>query len=660
MKPPATSAPRLLLWALALVVAAASLLGWLAPREWRRLELVMPAYEGKVNAPEFPEGLEWLNTERPLRMSELRGKVVLLDFWTYCCINCLHVIPELKRLEARYPNELVVIGVHSAKFVNEREAANIRQAVLRYGIEHPVLNDAGLRLWGEYGVRAWPTLVLIDPAGKVAGYVSGEGHFDTLDRAIAGLVAAFEAKGQLDRRPLELRPEREGEAGGLLSFPGKVLADEASGRLFIADTAHHRLLAVRLEDGALLETIGSGEPGLRDGGFEEARFNQPRGMALAGERLYVADTENHAIRAVELAARRVETLAGTGEQARGRGGAGRGREAALNSPWDVTLHGGWLYIAMAGPHQLWRLEPASGRVEPHAGSGREARVDGPLMEAALAQPSGITTDGRRLYFADSEVSSIRAADLDPAGRVETIVGGDLFEFGDRDGQGLKVRLQHPIGLTHHAGLLYVADTYNHKIKVVDPARRTAATLLGTGRAGLADGESPLFYEPEGVSVAAGRLYIADTNNHAVRVADLESGRVSTLAIKTKAQPVRKAAPARKLPPQVVAPGGVVLRVALDFAPGHKLNSLAESSVAVSSSEEAVVSAPEQVSTREFPIALSLEAREGEAVLMIELAVNYCRAKGGLCLYQEAALRLPVRVVAGADSRALTVSLPLGF
>src|SRR6185503_12505219 len=303
-------------------------------------------------------------------------------------------------------------------------------------------------------------------------------------------------------------------------------------QLFIADSNHNRIVVAALEDSSVKEVIGSGEIGLIDGGFDQAAFNHPQGMALDGNTLYVADTENHAIRAVDLVKRTVMTIAGTGEQSRKLVTfGGQGKQVALNSPWDLALVNGMLYIPMAGPHQLWQMNPKTGGIAPFAGSGPEARVDGFLAEAALAQPSGITTDGKKLYFADSEVSSIRSADLDPNGKVETIVGEDLFEFGDKDGKGSHVRLQHPLGVVYHEGTLYVADTYNNKIKRVSPKDKTSETFAGTGEGGLRDGGRATFDEPSGVSVAFGKLYIADTNNHAIRVADLRTKKVETLEIK---------------------------------------------------------------------------------------------------------------------------------
>ena len=496
-------------------------------------------FKGTAPAPEFPPDLEWLNTGRPLTLRELRGKVVLLDFWTYCCINCMHVIPDLKKLEAKYSGELVVIGVHSGKFTTEKESDGIAAAVRRYEIEHPVVNDRDFAIWKAYQIKGWPSFALIDPQGRLVGNHSGEGVYNLFNLYMGQMIDAFERKGKLDRRPLELDVEEGREAATAesngaspLLFPGKLATAEDGLRLFVSDSNHHRILAVDVPGGAVREIVGSGKAGLRDGDFAAAEFNRPQGVAAAGDSLWVADTENHAIRRVDFSNRRVTTVAGTGVQARRFNVAGKGEETALNSPWDLLQENGVLYIAMAGSHQLWRLDVESLTAEPYAGSGKEDRVDGPLDEASLAQPSGITTDGSCLYFADSEASAVRSADLDPAGRVVTLVGEGLFEFGDQDGTGWGVRLQHPLGILFHEGLLYVADTYNNKIKTLDPQSRRATTLVGTGKPGRRDGaaaEAEL-NEPGGLAVAGRTLYIADANNHCIRMLDLDALTVTTLPI----------------------------------------------------------------------------------------------------------------------------------
>jgi thiol-disulfide isomerase/thioredoxin/sugar lactone lactonase YvrE len=632
----------------------------------------MPEYEGKVNAPDFPAGIEWLNTDRPLSLRELRGKVVLLDFWTYCCINCMHVIPDLKKLEQKYANELVVIGVHSAKFAGERETGNIRQAILRYEIEHPVVNDKDMTVWQQFAVRAWPTLILIDPAGKVVGHASGEGIYEPFDKFIGKIVETFSAKGQLDRRPLKLKLERHRAPASMLAFPGKVLADEKSKQLFISDSNHNRVVVVSLEDASVKEIIGNGEIGIGDGGFEQASFNHPQGMAFDGRVLYVADTENHAIRAVDFEKRAVATIAGTGEQARHNTTfGGQGRQTQLNSPWDIVLNDGLLYIAMAGPHQLWRMNPKTGGIAPYAGSGRENIIDGPLAEAALAQPSGITTDGRVLYFADSEVSAIRTAALDAGGNVETIVGQGLFDFGDRDGRGSQVRLQHPLGVVYSDGALYVADTYNNKIKRISPESKSAETFAGTGKGGLRDGESATFDEPGGLSVAYGKLYVADTNNNVIRVVDLKSKRVETLQIKglEKLRPQARskefAGDRVELPAQSIEPGDGTITLQLELPGGYKLNAQAPSALTVASPQTQVISfgngAEQTFRNPQFPINLPIKIGEGEATVRADFLVYYCEtAKESLCYFKEARVSVPVKAKKGAGNHKLTATYKLAL
>lgn len=495
-----------------------------------------------VRAPEL-RGTAWLNTERQLSLADLRGKLVLLDFWTYSCINCLHVLEDLKYLEHKYADRpFVVVGVHSPKFTNEDDAGSVRQAIARHGITHPVLLDSGRRTWDAYAVRGWPTLVLVDPRGYVLGRVSGEGNRERLDAAIGQALDALAGGGILDDRPLPIRLEAETGAMSSTSpplYPGKVLADAARSALYIADAGHHRLVASGL-DGSEYVTIGSGEPGADDGDFDIATFRTPQGMALDAARgwLYVADTGNHLVRRVDLATRTVTTLVGTGEQGFIRRGERPARDMPLNSPWDLCLLDGKVYIAMAGLHQLWVYDPNRGMVGVFAGSGAEGRADGPPEVAAFAQPSGLTTDGAALYVADSEISCVRVVETGPAGApvVRTLAGGDLFQFGDRDGTGDFARMQHPLGVTWApvgepgGGFLYVADTFNHKIRRLDRESRELVTVTGNGVAGDADGDAALarFREPGGLSYAAGRLYVADTNNHAIRLVTLPDCVTSTL------------------------------------------------------------------------------------------------------------------------------------
>jgi DNA-binding beta-propeller fold protein YncE len=484
-------------------------------------------------APELVGGVAWLNTAGPLKLSDLRGKIVLLDFWTYCCINCIHTLPDLAKLERKYEKELVVIGVHSAKFDNEKNTDAIRKAILRYQIAHPVVNDADMKIWNSYGVNSWPTLALIDPDGNVVRGYAGEGNYEDVDRDVAQLIAEFDKKGTLDRKPMRFDLARDREKGDTpLFFPGKVLADAASNRLFIADSTHHRVVVTDLA-GNKVAIAGAGTAGWKDGSFAQAQFDDPQGMALDGQTLYVADRKNHLIRALDLKAGTVTTVAGTGSQDRdNRSRGGPAMRVGLNSPWDLILVDRVLYVAMAGHHQIWKFDLGTGMITLHAGTGREDIRDGPLGRSALAQPSGLAYDGKRLYVADSEASAVRTVDLEPGGSVRTLVGlagQALFNFGDVDGVGDQVRLQHALGVVFHGGRVYVADTYNSKIKIIDPAKASCETWLGGGKGPgwLAD---PLFNEPAGLSVAGAKLYVADTNAHRIRVVDLKTKAVSTLPL----------------------------------------------------------------------------------------------------------------------------------
>ncbi|MBM3992743.1 MAG: redoxin domain-containing protein [Planctomycetes bacterium] len=524
----------------------------------------------KIPASDFVGGTAWLNTDKPIKLADLKGRIVLLDFWTLCCINCIHTLPDLAKLEARYPGVLVVIGVHSPKFDNEKKTASIFKAILRYEIKHPVVNDADHRIWKAYGVNSWPTLVLIDPDGNYYGTASGEGNLEVLDFHIRKIMKDFKGKLKEDPIPFKLAKEKFDNS---IYFPGKVLADADSNRLFIADSTNHRIVITNLE-GKKLAIAGSGKEGLKDGTFAQAQFSDPQGMCLDGDTLYVADRKNHAIRALNLKKETVTLVAGTGEQNR----FGRqpketdALKTGLNSPWDLLLHDKMIYVAMAGHHQIWQFDPAAKTVVAYAGNGSEQLIDGTLRGSAFAQPSGLATDGKRLFVADSEISAIRSVPLPGTKEnVSTIVGDGLFEFGDINGKGKDVRLQHALGVARHDGMLYVADTYNSKIKLIDPesdkiakiekqmsiieiklddlpadapaAKKLAAEYrmlqkerfsLGICSIFLGDGpgwlKEKMLDEPGGISIAAGKMYIADTNNHRIQVVDMKTKVMTTLRL----------------------------------------------------------------------------------------------------------------------------------
>jgi thiol-disulfide isomerase/thioredoxin len=501
----------------------------------------------RVRAPEL-SGRAWLNTGgEQVTLASLRGKVVLLDFWTFCCINCLHVLDELRPLEERYSDVLVTVGVHSPKFAHEADPDALAAAVERYAVRHPVLDDPQLSTWQQYAVRAWPTLVVIDPEGYVVAQLSGEGHAHALDRVVADLVAEHAAKGTLHRGdgPYVAPPPPE----TALRFPGKVIA-LPGGTFLVSDSGHHSLLELAADGETALRRIGSGERGLVDGSADAARFTEPQGLLLlpdevAGDSGYdvvVADTVNHALRGVRLEDGSVTTLAGAGRQWMQGSGT-----ADLSSPWDLAWWGDRVVVAMAGIHQLWSFDPVSRTVDVLAGTTNEGLLDGPAADAWFAQTSGLAAAGGRLWVADAETSALRHLE---GGVVTTVVGSGLFDFGHVDGPAAKALLQHPLGVTVLPdGSVAVCDTYNGAIRRYDPAADEVTTLL----TGLA--------EPSDAVVEGDHLVVVESAAH----------RLTRLRLPDEALVVDGVAQRTHRPVTELAPGAIELCVVFVPPPGQKLD-----------------------------------------------------------------------------------------
>lgn len=554
----------------------------------------------KVRASELV-GRGWLNTGgRDVSLADLRGKIVLLDFWTFCCINCLHVLDELRELEEQYRDVLVIVGVHSPKFVHEADPVALAAAVERYEVHHPVLDDPELVTWSAYTARAWPTLVVVDPEGYVVAQMAGEGHRANVARLVADLVEEHDAKGTLHRGSGPYVPPEP--TAGTLRFPAKAV-ELPGGSLLVADAGHHGLAELASDGETLLRRIGSGERGLADGGPDEARFSEPNGLALlpedvaaaVGYDVLVADTVNHALRGVRLADGHVTTVAGTGEQYlvgqptvpsplpgrpdlwRTDGVPRAGTSVPLSSPWDVAWspQTGTALVAMAGDHQLWAFDPLSGAVEPVAGTMNEGLVDGDPREAWFAQTSGVALGaGGRLWLADSEVSALRwidpgevpgapgagPADAWTAATVGTAVGAGLFDFGHRDGAADQALLQHPLGVAALPdGSVVVADTYNGAVRRWAPGGDGGAGEVSTLATGLA--------EPSGVVVQV------DPEAGGVTLVVVESAahRLTRLALPaTLAGEVLDAGAHRtQRPVTEIAPGELALDVVFTPAAGQK-------------------------------------------------------------------------------------------
>ncbi|WP_344223982.1 NHL domain-containing thioredoxin family protein [Kocuria atrinae] len=523
-------------------------------------------------------GRAWLNTgDRQLDLEALRGKIVVLDFWSFCCINCLHVLDELRPLEEKHSDVLVTVGVHSPKFEHEADPQALAAAVDRYEITHPVLDDPELKTWDAYTARAWPTLVVLDPEGYIVAHLSGEGHVQGLESLVEELVAEHDAKGTLHRGdgPYVPRPRPEGD----LRFPGKSVR-LPDGSFLVTDTGHHRL--VQLEDDltTVRRAIGFGTKGWADGPADVARFNEPQGVALLPESvradlgydLIVADTVNHRLRGVELSTGKVRTLAGNGVQrllddARARGvdpneipADAVPTDVALSSPWDVlwSTAADTLVIAMAGTHQLFSFDPRTGQVAVLAGTGDEGLRDGAATESWFAQPSGLAEDSAgTVWVADSESSALRRVRFDESGAVTSVdspIGEGLFDFGFRDGAADQARLQHCLGVAVLPdNSVAIADTYNGAIRRYDPSTHKVSTLTR----GLA--------EPSGV--------ILDSSDEqpVMVVVEANSHRLVRVPVPKDAQTVDEGAAQMQRKRSPIAPGDLDLVVRFSAPAGQKLD-----------------------------------------------------------------------------------------
>ena len=487
-----------------------------------------------TKAPDFPENFEWINTDDPLSLSNLRGNVIVLDFWTYCCINCMHTLPTLAQLEEKYRSQPVVfIGVHSGKFFTEQESNNVKNAVARYEIEHPVVVDKKMQIWSKFQVNAWPTIIVIDPMGTIVYRQSGEGQKDEISDTIDVLLQKHAQKGTLTKTLIQIKNSAPAQ-NRTLSFPGKISISK-TGKIAISDSNHNRILVTDIS-GKILHVVGNGKTGFTDGDFTSTTFFRPQGVIWKDDEIFVADTENHALRKINFVQKKVETIVGTGKQGPWISSGGKGKSVSITSPWDLAFKDDLIYIAMAGNHQIWTYNVKSELALPFAGSGHENIIDGDIHSAQLAQPSGLSIFQDKIYFADSEVSAIREIDL-LSNQVKTIVGHGLFEFGHQDGDINDALLQHPLGLCTVSDTIFVADTYNSAIRIIDLKSSQVATLIGKTEKnvvclpGNIKCDTLSLYEPSAVEFYDNKLYITDTNNHLIRTFDLKTNALETLDVR---------------------------------------------------------------------------------------------------------------------------------
>lgn len=447
-------------------------------------------------APEINTDFGWLNSEKSFMLKDFRGKIVLLDFWTLGCINCQHIIPEIKELEKKFSKEIVVIGVHSAKFRSEKENQRIRDAILKFGIDHPVVNDADYAVWKSYGVEAWPTLILISPDGKIAFKNEGEHVYNVMSTQIEKLKKEY--AGQINAQPFLFKQYITKKKSSGLNYPSKMVADE-NGNIWLSDYGNNRIVKID-QTGKIQEVIGRGTQGFEDGDFTNCSFNGPQGLALRDKQLYIADSKNNSIRVADLVTNQVKTVAGNGEMGYYYNDNKWNVPVLPNSPWDLLIDSEYLYIADAGNHQVLRMNLSDNKVFRFAGTGSEGIKDGNLKEATFSQPSGLAKKNNIIYVADPEASAIREIDLKNK-KVKTILGQGLFKFGDKDGNLTDALLQHCVGLDQDHGNIYIADTYNGKVKLLNTRTNKITSIISE------------LNEPNDVLIIGEDLWIADTNNN---------------------------------------------------------------------------------------------------------------------------------------------------
>lgn len=480
--------------------------------------------------PAFRPDVDWINTTTPLKIEDLVGKFVLVNFWTSTNMLSLGTVHDLKRLAGEFPDDLVVVGIHAGKFPMERETDNVRAAVARYGILYPVGNDAQHRIWRDYAVEAWPTTVLIDPQGVIIARHVGGHVYRVMKEQIQKFHKFYAQK--IDPRQIVFPDAPKNEAGSALRFPTGILVDRPSNMMFIADSGNNRIIVSSL-NGTVIDVIGQGTEGNKDGSFDVAQFRSPQGLAKHDNILYVADQGNNYIRKADLLKRQVETAVSADNQALFSfdSSSGMSRES-VNAPWGLAVDKGRLYISMAGANQIDVFDMKQKKMSLLAGGGGSEEKDGPLLQSSFSQPSGLLLKGKTLYVTDSQSGAVRVIELGAKGDVKTLTGFGRFEFGDRDGVPAQALLQYPTGIDMLEESLIFCDTLNNKIKIFNPAGQQVETLAGHGGQGAEEGafDKATFSLPTGIAVAEGQVFVADTNNHQIRVLDLEKKMVSTLSL----------------------------------------------------------------------------------------------------------------------------------
>lgn len=483
----------------------------------------MPPDSTSTSLPDFNQpGLTWFNVKKPLSIGEVFGRLLILDFWTFSCINCLHILPSLRRIERAFKDDVVILGIHSPNFPYEREASHVEKAIHRYQIEHPVVHDPEFKIWDAYGARVWPTLILVGPDGQIFARQAGEPDADKLLEAVGNAVRKYKAQGKL--RPAETEVVRAGRQGGVLLYPGKIkkLPLKIGTHWAVADTGHHQIVIFN-DQGQPVQRIGRGQQGNLDGEYNRCSFDNPHGLACTEDTIYVGDLGSHLIRKIDLIKQTVTTLAGNNRRGLTLTKDMPGKDSELASVFDLEILGDQLFFTNTGTHQIGMLDLKTDTVRPLAGSGVKDLLDGSGRAAKLAQPSGlaISADQTRLYFADSDNSAIRYLDLTDLSTVTTLVGRGMAESGRRNGPFSAAKFQHPMGITVCEDYLVVADSFNATLRKIDIAQQKVENLADDYTA--TDSAAPALLDPEGIVWDGGeRLLVADCNEHRILVYNIKA------------------------------------------------------------------------------------------------------------------------------------------
>ncbi|MGE8226587.1 MAG: hypothetical protein ACN6RK_12465 [Stenotrophomonas sp.] len=462
---------------------------------------------------ELPTSAIWLNAA-PATLQDMRGRPLVLAFVNGASVWCMQRVAEVMRWQARNPGRVQLLVVQVPRFEFEREPQHALKLLRRQGVNAPIVLDAQWDAWRKFDVQSWPTLLMLDAYGQERERLVGAAG--DLERALGSL-----SEGVM--RPLDddgdsIR-ELNAEPRLPLLFPAGLVA--TADRLYVADTGHHRVLECTHE-GRVLRQFGLGSADLINGGVGEAAFNRPQGLALVREILYVADTGNHALRSINLISGQVDTLCGNGR-------AGDPRAGVLAQPWDsplnypaaVAVADNQVHIAMAGDNHIWSYDLGTRELRWRAGAGAVEVRDGSGHLAAFAQPSSLVAVQQTLYVCDALGSAIRSVQL-RGDLVQTLVGQGPWESGNVDGPRQRACLQYPLALAMgpDSPLLWIADAGNGSLR---------SLRLGGGDLSTVNLPRRL-HGPAALAVAAGAIWIAEADAHAVLRFDPLSGELSEVPI----------------------------------------------------------------------------------------------------------------------------------